>query len=243
MAALIFSGPPGVGKTFLATALVLWALLRGRRVAVNWSLRPPEGVKRYCLGWKDKHREDDLCELPHLNVPDANLISGPVVFEYADYEEVLGLIDADVFNDEAQANAGARDWESLGKRVRLWLSMHRHYGLNLLFFTQHYKFVDVYFRRLAQGGVFSLHRLFNLSWAWPRPQADPELGDLKHVDILGALPVVRPWRSLDHPWPLPTFWSLLKVSREVPQHYETRAPRDLSRRPPAAPRRDQAQLL
>lgn len=211
MSAIIFSGNPGVGKTYKATALVLCAIDVGKRVAVNWDLIDL-GVPVVDL----RNREI---------TPEDNLIAGPVVFRYDEYKEVDGLCDADIYNDEAQAQAGARDWESMGKKTRLWLSMHRHFGTNLLFFTQHYKFVDVYFRRLSVGHAWSLHRFFNFTLSIPRPQADPETGELGTVDIFGFLAVMRPWKDLDHPNPIPAFWKLLFRSRQVTKYYRTRSPK------------------
>jgi len=154
-----------------------------------------------------------------ISVPDEyrNLL---VFFE--SYDELYGLEDIDILADEAQNNAGARDWEALSKRTRNWLSHHRHFGNNLLFFTQHYKFVDVYIRRLAPKGVWSVWRLLNVTVAWPHPDADPESGEKGRVDLFGVRLFIRPWRDLDHPWPVGGFWALLGLSRETPHLYMTR---------------------
>ncbi len=225
MSALIFSGNPGVGKTYQATAMVLCALDKGRRVAVNWEVVPPEGVVVYDL----RARCGPSCGHVHTTIDQANEIDVPVVFFYETYEDVMGLIDADVYNDEAQANAGARDWEKLSSRVRLWLSMHRHFRINLLFFTQHYKFVDVYPRRLASGNVLSMHRFLLFTFSVPRPAADAETGELKGLDLWNSLVVMRPWKDLDHPNPLPKMWTLLMRSRSVPDHYRTHSPKSLKK--------------
>lgn len=222
MSAHIFSGAPGVGKTYTGTALVLEALDRGLRVAVNWEIAPPADVNVL-----DLRREGaDGGERRPVSVVDVNVAEGPVVIRYDEYSEIIGLADAVVFNDEAQATSGARDWESMTKRTRLWLSMHRHYRLTLIFLTQHYKFIDVYYRRLGVGNVRSMTRLLNLTLLFPRPDADPELGELGSTDVLGVNLIWRPWKDLDHEYLLPGFWRLLKFSKLVPQHYATHQPRD-----------------
>lgn len=245
MAALIFEGPPGVGKTFSGTAIAL-VLLKRRKVAVNWNMTPLEGQRHVCVRWMDNHNKadkdgviDDPCHLEHLSIAAVNSIPDAVLIRYQEFNEADGLTDVDVLNDEAQATAGARDWESMSKRTRLWLSMHRHFRTNLLFLTQHYKFVDVYFRRLATGDVFTLWRLFNMTWILPRPLADSETGELGMGDIFGMYLIWRPWKTLDHPWPMPKFWELLKASLLVPSHYQTHQPKEKetkkkSAAPPAA---------
>lgn len=141
---------------------------------------------------------------------------------FEEYGELFGLEDIDILADEAQSNAGARDWEALPKKTRNWLSHHRHYGNNLLFFSQHYKFVDVYIRRLAPKGYWSIFRVLNLTLAVPHPDADPETGEPGRPDILGMRMFIRPWHDLDHPWPIGGFFALLGLSRETPSLYLTR---------------------
>jgi len=191
MSAFLFEGPIGGGKSYAATTMVHWLLLRGRRVAVNWDLVVP-GEYRY------------------------------LVTRYEGLDELFGLEDIDIFCDEAQSSAGSRDWEAMPKKVRNWLSHHRHYGNNLLFFTQHYKFVDVYIRRLAPTGVWSVWRFLNLTGATPRPEANPEDGNLNAPKISGSRLFIRPWKDLDHPYPIGGFLDLIGLSRQTPELYKTR---------------------
>lgn len=206
MSAFVFYGEVGSGKTFGATAMALWLVRQGRRVAHNWH-----------IDWPDEYKAQ------------------AVFFE--EYSDLFGLEDIDIMADEAQNNAGARDWEALPKKVRNWLSHHRHFGNNLLFFTQHYKFVDVYIRRLAPKGVWHVFRLLNLTLAIPNPDADPETGEVGRHDMLGTRMFIRPWHDLDHPYPIGGFFALAAASREVPHLYQTRdknTARNLQKISPAA---------
>lgn len=142
--------------------------------------------------------------------------------KFSEFGELFGMEDVDILADEAQNSAGARDWEAMPKKVRNWLSQHRHFGNNLLFFTQHYKFVDVYIRRLAPKGVWHVFRVLNLTLAMPNPEANPETGEMGNHEILGSRLFVRPWKDLDHPNPIGGFFALAKLSRLVPLLYNTR---------------------
>jgi len=172
----------------------------------------------------------------HIDWPE-DLKKHAIHFE--DYADIMGEEDIDILADEAQNNAGARDWESMPKRVRNWLSQHRHFGNNLLFFTQHYKFVDIYIRRLAPKGVWSVHRLLNLTFAVPRIEPNPETGEEGRANPFGGRLFIRPWKDLDHPWPIGGLVALAKLSRLVPTLYRTRdrtTAQDIEKRPPAGGR-------
>jgi hypothetical protein len=223
MSAYLFSAAPGVGKTYTGTAFALYALERAFRVAVNWDMIPPEGVALVDLR---KGLDAEGRQRKPISIREANAIDGPVLFRYDEFADIIGLVECAVYHDEAQATTGARDWEGMSKRIRLWLSMHRHYRCTLFFFSQHYKFVDVYFRRIAVGNVSTLGRFLNLTFEFPRPEADPETGELGKPDFFGTKLIIRPWKDLDLPNPLPGFWDLLRVSRLVPAHYFTHQPRD-----------------
>jgi len=153
----------------------------------------------------------------HWNTEDRKLAT-----RFNDISEVATLEDTDIFIDEAQATAGARDWEKLSPKIRNWLSQHRHYGCNLIFLSQHYKFVDVYVRRLCPEGTWSVFRLLNMTFAVERPESDPELGTLGGVDIWSLRAFQRPWRDLDHPWPIGSFSDLLRLSKTTAGMYGTR---------------------
>jgi len=142
--------------------------------------------------------------------------------------EIFGLRECQVFKDEEQNDLGARDWEKLALRVRIWMSEHRHYLVNLFLYTQDYKFVDIYPRRLARNRVYSITRFLNLTLEMPRPDANSETGELGKVAIFSIRFIVRPWRDLDYLVPWPTFWKLLtNLSKRVPFVYRTHAPHAL----------------
>lgn len=236
MSCLFFNGPPGHGKTFHITAYVLHCLDLGLRVAYSSgsSIVPPAGVRVV-----DLRSSDDVGEYrkPDMTMTEANSVEGPVLFRFEGLQDILGLTDCQVFKDEAQNDLGARDWEKMTLKLRIFLSEHRHYRLNLFFYTQHYKFVDVYPRRLALGSVYTIVRFLRYTFEIPRPAADPETGELGPADILGLRIIVRPRRGLDLPLYLPGFLKLMfNLSRRVPAHYTTHAPhRKKISAAPAAP--------
>jgi len=207
-----FNGPPGVGKSFHGTAYVLHCLDLGLRVAVSWDIVPPEGTKLIDLRGK---RSGSTW----------NEVEGPVLFRFDHLDEVFGLKAVQIFKDEAQNDLGSRDWEKMALEVRIWMSEHRHYLTNLYLYTQHFKFVDIYPRRLALGNVYSLARVLHLTLEMPRPDADSETGELGRVDIFGIRVVQRPWRHLDIAVPWPSWWRLFTtLSKRVPTAYRTHAP-------------------
>lgn len=210
MSCLLFHGNVGTGKTFLATGMVLEGLPY-RTQAVNWDMAVPDVplIDLRGVGYKKELVDPER----------------PCLIRYDDLDEVYGLEDADIWHDEAQNTTGARDWESMPKKIRRWLSEHRHYGLNLIFLTQHYKFVDVYFRRLADH-VFEVWRLLHLSFLSPCPDADSETGEAGRSAFLGLRSVRRPWKDLEQWWPIPTFLALWKRSAEIPATYNTRAKKE-----------------
>lgn len=225
-----FNGPPGVGKTYHATAYALHCLDVGERVAVSWRLLPPDGVRVIDLR---RHDDDGTERTPDMTIAEANRVLGPVIFRFDVLQEAFGLRWCQVFRDEAQNELGARDWEKLSLKVRIWMSEHRHYGTNLFLYTQHYKFVDVYPRRLAVGNVSSIYRLLNLTLETPCPMADPETGELGPRDLLATRLIRRPWHSLDIRVPIPGFWKLLlDLSKRVTSHYQTHAPHENDLRAP-----------
>jgi len=232
MSVLFFNGPPGAGKTFHGTAYALHCLDKGLRIAVSWDFMPPPGVPIFDL----RHEIGGEPRKPDISIEAANACSGPVVFRFEPLTDIFGLRDCQVFKDEAQNDLGARDWEKLALRVRIWMSEHRHYRVNLFLYTQFFKFVDVYPRRLAMdGGVYSIARFLNLTLEFPRPDADSETGELRRVDLLGTRIIIRPWRHLDLPLPWPSFFKLVyDLSPRVPAHYTTHAPHALKKNSPAA---------
>jgi len=219
-----FNGPPGVGKTFHATAYALHCLDLGLRIAVSWRLEPPTGVLVYDLR---KHDDAGNDRNPDLSIDAANELVGPVIFRFSELTEVFGLRLCQVFKDEAQNDLGSRDWEKMPLRVRIWMSEHRHYLVNLFLYTQHFKFVDIYPRRLALGNVFTITKILNFTLEIPRPKADSETGELGNPDILSTKLILRPWKTLDLVPPIPGFWRLLtNLSSRVPAHYNTHAPHE-----------------
>lgn len=218
-----FNGPPGVGKTYHGTAYALYCLDHQLRVAVSWSMTPPAGVRFF-----DLRRQDDVGNhrTPDLTIDQANVVQGPTLFRFSQLMEIFGLRHCQVFKDEAQNDLGARDWEKMPLQVRIWMSEHRHYATNLFLYTQHYKFVDVYPRRLGLGHVHTITRFLNLTLEIPRPEADSETGELGMPDILATKVVPRPWRGLDELVPDPGFFDLLALGKRVPFHYQTHAPNE-----------------
>jgi len=171
MSCFLLHGNVGTGKTAITTGLVLLNLDSGRDQAVNWDVECPEGVRFVDLRGKT---------FQEAKVPK---IGGVTLYRYDDLPDMFGVEDCDIYTDEAQNTMGARDWESMPKSTRRWLSEHRHWGCNLIFLTQHYKFVDVYFRRLADH-VWEVWRLFHLSFMSPCPEADPETGEPGRSEFL-----------------------------------------------------------
>jgi len=117
---------------------------------------------------------------------------------------------------------------------------HRHHRTNLFLYTQDYKFVDVYPRRLARYNVYTIARWLNLTLEMPRPNANSETGELGQVDLFSIRLIVRPWRDLDYKVPWPSWWKLFRnLSRRVTAHYTTHAPHLLDKaskkNPPDAP--------
>jgi len=224
MAFLMFSGSPGTGKTWV---LVSWAtifLQNGYRVASNAEFIPPEGTRIVDL----RHTGPEGNRQPDMTIAAANETQGPVLFLFDGWKDIIGLTECQVFKDEAQADTGARDWESLGIRDRLWMSMHRHYRTNVFLFTQHLKFVDIYPRRLAVGSVYSMAKFLNLTLVMPCPDADMETTEFGTPDFLGTTIVVRPWKSIDFPVWFPGTRELWKVRRTVAAAYATHKPKDRS---------------
>lgn len=220
-----FNGEPGVGKTFHGTAYALHALDLQLRVAVSWSMVPPEGVAFYDLRTHDDSGEE---RRPDLTIRQANDVPGPVLFRFDALQELFGISDCQVFKDEAQNDLGARDWEKLALRTRIWMSEHRHYRTNLWLYTQDYKFVDVYPRRLARYNVYTIARWLNLTLEMPRPDANSETGELGKVDLFGIRVIVRPWKDLDFKVPWPGWWKLATdLSKRVLLHYRTHDPHRL----------------
>jgi len=218
-----FNGPPGVGKTYHGTAYALFCLDHQLRVAVSWAMTPPLDVQSF-----DLRRHDDAGgdRVPDLTIEKANDIQGPVLFRFSELTEIFGLRRIQVFKDEAQNDLGSRDWEKMPLKVRIWMSEHRHYMTNLFLYTQHYKFVDIYPRRLGLGNVHTITRFLNLTLEIPRPEADSETGELGPAAILDTKVVPRPWKGLDMLVPNPGFWTLLRYGARVPAHYNTHAPHE-----------------
>lgn len=216
-----FNGPPGVGKTYHGTAWVLFCLERSLRVAVSWKLTPPETTTVVDLRRLD---DDGTARRPDMDIAAANALPGPVLFRFSQLTDIFGLRHCQIFKDEAQNDLGSRDWEKMPLKVRIWMSEHRHYAVNLFMYTQHFKFVDIYPRRLALGNVHSIVRLLNLTLQIPRPNADSETGELGTPDLFALRVVRRPWRGLDLPVPDPGFLDLWRLSKLVPRHYQTHDP-------------------
>lgn len=218
-----FNGPPGVGKTYHGTAYALYCLDRQLRVAVSWNMTPPEGVRLVDLRPRDDAGNE---RRPDMTIEAANDVEGPVLFRFSELVEIFGLRRVQVFKDEAQNDLGSRDWEKMPLRVRIWMSEHRHYMTNLYLYTQHYKFVDIYPRRLGLGNVHTITRFLNLTLEIPRPEADSETGELGPPAIFDTKAVPRPWRGLDMYVPDPGFFDLWGLGKRVPAHYSTHAPHE-----------------
>lgn len=229
---LIVTGAPGSGKTAWASALATAALKGGWVVAGNFPYTPAEGVKVV-----DLRTEDPLtgeARKPDMTIAEVNELDGPAFIVFSSREQIIGLTDALVLYDEAQHDAGARDWELLSKRARLWMSMYRHYRLVVVMFTQHLKFLEVYWRRLAQGVVsIEPHLGGRLLLAVPYWSFDPETGECGQSNIFQASALWRPKNSPDVSFGWPGLLDGLRLSREAFDRYKTHQPRDQAKKPRA----------
>ena len=82
----------------------------------------------------------------YSNVP----IKGAYLIDSADIGK-YSITDALVIIDEAGIDFNNRSYKSLDKDVIKWLKLHRHYGCDVVFYSQAYCDMDITIRRLAHS--------------------------------------------------------------------------------------------
>jgi hypothetical protein len=217
MGDLLIEGMKRTGKTYGGTTMIRDCWDRGISTASNWEVALPSWV----LSLDVRGYQRGEARRAQADARDCGW-TGPIHFRYDEPVEIAGVRSTVVFADEAQNSAGARDWESLPKWVRNWYSHLGHYDCVLVLLTQHYKFVDVYLRRLVgKDDVWTSGRLLNLTWWVPRPESDPDQGAVGGFDLVGLRLFIRPWKDLETVEAMGAFWDLLLLSRTTQDFYGT----------------------
>ena len=79
---------------------------------------------------------------------------------FDDLEDIDSLRNCDIFIDEVSLYFDAHNWEALPRRVKKFLRLLRHYGVNIYGASQDFKTVDPSFRRLvAKGHLYYFDRI------------------------------------------------------------------------------------
>jgi len=79
----------------------------------------------------------------------------------ADFEDVKKEGSLIIILDELSLLLNARNWDSLPPEVQFILRQHRHFGVDIIGFSQSVMDIDVAYRRLVQN-LFSITKLFVL---------------------------------------------------------------------------------
>lgn len=97
----------------------------------------------------------------------------PYIEYFDDLEDVDSMRDCDIFIDEVSLYFDAHNWEALPRRVKKFLRLHRHYGVNIYGASQDFKTVDPSFRRLvAKGHLYYFDRIIGTEE--PNPAKPPQ---------------------------------------------------------------------
>jgi len=135
MAIEIFEGRPGGGKSYNAVLRIVSALIGGRRVFTNLSVKPAEifefVLKRYRL----------RLDPSSLVVMDEAAVS---VFQQKTTSGSLIVLD------EVHLHWNARDWAMTSRELLNYLTLNRHFDNDLIFISQSAENIDKQFRRLVE---------------------------------------------------------------------------------------------
>jgi len=129
----VYSGNPGSGKTSYLARQAL-ACLRANR---------------------DTFLATDYKKTVKSNIMFSQEINdefGDFIQYFHDLEDIDKLRDCDLFIDEISLYFDSHNWESLPRRTKKFLRLHRHYGVNIYGASQDFKSVDPSFRRLVDKG-------------------------------------------------------------------------------------------
>lgn len=137
----VYTGNPGSGKTTYLARKAVQCLKENHNVYLK------TGYKKKVLS--NIHFSKDL----HSRYPQ-------YIEYFTDLEDVDSLRDCDIFIDEISLYFDSQNWESLPRRTKKFLRLHRHYGVNIYGAAQDFKTVDPNFRRLVhQGSLYLFDRI------------------------------------------------------------------------------------
>lgn len=89
---------------------------------------------------------------------------------YEDIYKLHTFTDCDIIIDELSIYFDAQEWERLPKRVKRYLRLHRHYGVDIYAVAQDFLTIDKTFRRLVKE-LYLVDRI--LGTAEPSPYKPP----------------------------------------------------------------------
>lgn len=141
----IITGPTGVGKTAYQAFLARDLLKRGERVFSNIKLYPEKMKLADVL---PKNFEGDISVAEDRNNPQCRILYWQHRADWQYFSE------GTVFCQEGLGYFNARDWAALPQALQMKLVQNRKDKIDIYVDVQHWMFVDIQIRRLAERVIF-----------------------------------------------------------------------------------------
>lgn len=152
----VYSGNPGSGKTSYLS-----------RIAHNCLKK---SLARFEKSGKVRFLYSNIKFNPELELKYKRFIK-----YFDDLENIADIKNSDIIIDEISLYFDSHNWESLPRRTKKYLRLHRHYNVNIFGATQDFKTVDPSFRRLvAKDNLYYFDRF------WASREPDPDLPPMKY---------------------------------------------------------------
>ena len=150
----LYTGTPGSGKSYHATATIINKLKRKKKKGVNMS----RVISNYVVNYKS----DDFFLVDNFD------LTVDYLKDFAMKYHMVGVENQTlVVLDEAQILFNSRNWNSNSKERMNWLtffSQHRHYGFNFILITQGDFMIDKQIRGLVEYEIAHLKMNNFFSW-------------------------------------------------------------------------------
>jgi len=198
MAIFIWTGEPGSGKGIKLALTAMQTLKRNRR-------------------WREKYNT------PIRKIAINVSLSKEIQEEWKEYivmwDDPLQLITmrgVDIFWDEIASYLDATEWKNLDPRIRHFLRLHRHYGIDIYGTTQDLPTIDITMRRLIK----EVHRCSKLIGS---PDVDETRPPVKHPwGVITIREVKRSaWKKDGIDYEYKWFPSVIFITKKRCEAYDT----------------------
>jgi len=195
---LIWTGLPGAGKGVKLSLTAVKTLERNKR----WREKYKTPIRKIAINatlskeLKEKWKE--------------------YIIEWDDPLQLIDLRGVDIFWDEIASYLDSTEWKNVDPRIRHFLRLHRHFGIDIYGTTQDLPTVDISMRRLIKG-VYRCSKLIG------SPDPDETRPPIKHPWGIIAIRAVKreAWKKEAVEYTYQWFPEIIFITKKKVSAYDT----------------------